>query len=52
MLDVDMKAVSIGRLRLASMYGFNGHFRIDEQSWHENQIHLITVMTKIPPLRG
>ncbi len=36
--------------RLASMYGFNGYFQITEQRWHENKIHLITVMTKVAPI--
>lgn len=35
--------------RLASMYGFNGYFEITAQSWHENNIHLITIMKKISP---
>jgi len=35
--------------RWASMYGFNGYFHITGQYWHENNIHLITEMTKIVP---
>jgi SAM-dependent methyltransferase len=33
--------------RLAGMYGFNGHFKINGQRWHKNKIHLITEMTKV-----
>ena len=33
--------------RMASIYGFNGYFKIKEQSVHENKIHLITIMQKI-----
>lgn len=33
--------------RMADIYGFNGYFRIEEQKWHENKIHLITVMRKL-----
>jgi SAM-dependent methyltransferase len=32
--------------QLASMYGFNGKFKIIGQQWHENKIHLITEMQK------
>lgn len=35
--------------RLASAYGFSGRFRVEEQRWHENKIHLITVMRKVAP---
>lgn len=35
--------------RMAAMYGFYGRFRIEEQKWHENKIHLITVMRKVAP---
>ena len=35
--------------RFASMYGFNGCFRIEEQQFHPNKIHLVTVMRKRPP---
>ena len=31
---------------LAKMYGFKGGFEIEQQKWHENKIHLITVMRK------
>lgn len=37
------------KYRLAAMYGFNGCFRIEEQQWHPNKIHLISVMRKRPP---
>ena len=33
--------------RLASMYGFNGYFKIEEQKWHENRVHLMTLMRRI-----
>lgn len=33
--------------RLASMYGFSGAFRIEEQKWHENGMHLVTLMRKV-----
>lgn len=33
--------------RLASIYGFKGAFKIEEQGWHENKMHLITVMRKV-----
>jgi len=36
--------------RLATMYGFNGYFRIEEQKWDDNQIHLITTMCKTIPI--
>jgi SAM-dependent methyltransferase len=35
--------------RFAAIYGFNGFFRIESQSWHENKVHLITVMKKVAP---
>jgi SAM-dependent methyltransferase len=35
--------------RMASAYGFYGRFRIEEQRWHENKIHLITIMRKVAP---
>lgn len=35
------------RQRLAVMYGFKGFFKIEENKWHENKTHLITVMRKI-----
>jgi SAM-dependent methyltransferase len=35
--------------RLAGIYGFHGHFKIEEQKWHENKMHLITVMRKVNP---
>ncbi len=35
--------------RLARAYGFEGQFRIEEQKWHENKIHLITIMRKVAP---
>ena len=35
--------------RLASMYGFKGFFKIEEQKWHTNNEHLITIMRKIVP---
>jgi len=35
--------------RLASIYGFQGHFKIEEQKWHDNNMHLITVMRKVNP---
>jgi SAM-dependent methyltransferase len=38
--------------RLASMYGFNGYFEITGQRWHENKIHLITVMKKVAPIEN
>ncbi|MBT8543378.1 class I SAM-dependent methyltransferase [Polynucleobacter paneuropaeus] len=33
--------------RLASVYGFNGFFKIEEQKWHDNKIHLITTLRKL-----
>ena len=33
--------------RLASMYRFNGYFKIEEQKWHENRVHLMTLMRRI-----
>lgn len=36
--------------RWASMYGFNGSFDIVEQGWHENKVHLVTTMRKVPRL--
>ena len=30
----------------AKMYGFIGGFEIEKQLWHENKIHLITIMKK------
>ncbi len=38
------------KTRLASMYGFNGYFRIEEQKWHDNKMHLLTVMRKLVPV--
>jgi len=38
--------------RLASMYGFNGHFQITGQMWHENKIHLLTEMIKVAPIEN
>jgi len=35
--------------RLASIYGFRGYFKIEEQRWHENKMHLMTVMRKVQP---
>jgi len=33
--------------RLAKMYGFTGSFKIVEQYWHSDDIHLISVLQKI-----
>lgn len=33
--------------RLASVYGFSGHFKIEDQKWHENNLHLVTLMRKV-----
>ena len=30
----------------AKMYGFNGGFIIEKQSWHQNKINLVTLMKK------
>ena len=38
--------------RYASMYGFNGHFQITGQMWHENKIHLLTEMIKVTPIEN
>ncbi len=35
--------------RLADIYGFNGYFKIEDQKWHENQMHLVTLMRKVAP---
>ena len=35
--------------RLAAMYGFNGYFRILNQGWYSNKIHLVTNMRKVRP---
>ncbi len=35
--------------RFAAIYGFNGFFRIESQRWHENKVHLITIMEKVTP---
>lgn len=32
--------------RLAAMYGFNGSFLIENQRWHEDDMHLVTLMRK------
>lgn len=33
--------------RISSMYGFNGSFKIEDQKWHSNDMHLITLMRKL-----
>lgn len=33
--------------RLAAMYGFNGSFLIEDQRWHEDDMHLVTLMRKM-----
>lgn len=33
--------------RIATIYGFNGYFRIEKQEWHENKLHLKTTMRKL-----
>jgi len=33
--------------RWASMYGFYGKFKLEAQTWHPNQINLITIMKKL-----
>lgn len=35
------------RLRQASMYGFHGYFKIEEQKWNENKFALDTLMRKV-----
>jgi SAM-dependent methyltransferase len=32
--------------KLAKMYGFTGGFEIESQHWHENNIHLISILKK------
>lgn len=33
--------------RLATMYGFNGSFTIQDQRWHEDDMHLVPLMRKV-----
>ena len=35
--------------RYSAMYGFTGYFKIEEQIWHDNKIHLGTMMKKVLP---
>lgn len=35
--------------RYSAMYGFIGYFKIEEQIWHDNKIHLGTMMKKVLP---
>jgi SAM-dependent methyltransferase len=35
--------------RMAAMYGFKGFFRIEDQRWDENKIHLVTILRKLVP---
>ena len=37
--------------RWASIYGFNGYFKITSQKWHENKVNLITIMRKVDPTK-
>lgn len=32
---------------LGKMYGFDGKFQLERQEWHENKIHLISVLKKL-----
>lgn len=34
-------------LKTANMYGFSGAFTLEKQYWHENEIHLISILRKI-----
>ena len=34
------------RTRLAAMYGFKGYFKIENQSWNQSGMNLVTVMRK------
>jgi endo-beta-N-acetylglucosaminidase D len=33
--------------RIATIYGFNGYFRIEKKEWHENNLHLKKTMRKL-----
>lgn len=44
--DETFSAYLCGPELLAKMYGFKGEFEFLQQSWHDDQLHLITILKK------